>query len=121
LVVPSIWYDFPLIIHEALATKTPVIATNLGGMAEAVAHETNGLLFDRGDVGGLARMVERIVAEPGLLERLQNGIAPVKPIEAEVSELEAIYGSLTAQAARTAGSALPSSHNHSHSPSEASG
>jgi glycosyltransferase involved in cell wall biosynthesis len=34
LVVPSLWYDFPLIIYEAFATNTPVIATNLGGMAK---------------------------------------------------------------------------------------
>jgi glycosyltransferase involved in cell wall biosynthesis len=34
LAVPSLWYDFPLVIYEAFATQTPVIATNLGGMAE---------------------------------------------------------------------------------------
>ena len=97
LVVPSTWYDFPLIIHEAFATKTPVVATDLGGMAESVADGTNGLLFDRGDVAGLARAIERMIAEPGLRERLKNGIAPVKRIEAEVAELEALYEGLTAK------------------------
>ena len=47
LVVPSLWYDFPLIIDEAFATKTPVIATKLGQMAENVIDGSNGLLFER--------------------------------------------------------------------------
>ena len=91
LVVPSLWYDFPLIIHEAFAIETPVIATNLGGMAEAITHELNGLLFRRGDVGDLARQLRRFVDEPGLLEQLRKGIPTVKTITEEVNELEAIY------------------------------
>ena len=95
LVVPSIWYDFPLVIHEAFATGTLVIATNLGGMAEAVTDEGSGLLFERGDVDDLARQLRRLVEEPGLLERLQAGIPRVKTIEEEVTELEALYLDLT--------------------------
>ncbi len=91
LVVPSLWYDFPLIIHEAFATKTPVIATNLGGMAEAVTHEVNGLLFERGNVDDLAKQLQRIVGESGLLARLQAGIPPVKSMGEEIDEMEKIY------------------------------
>lgn len=94
LVVPSLWYDFPLIIHEAFATQTPVIATNLGGMAEAVQHEVNGLLFARGDSDDLFRQMERIVVEPGLIQRLMNGIPKVKSSEEETDELENIYQNL---------------------------
>jgi glycosyltransferase involved in cell wall biosynthesis len=97
LVVPSLWYDFPLVIYEAFATGTPVIATNLGGMAEAVTHEVNGLLFERGDVDDLARQLRRIVEDPGLLERLRAGVPQVKTIEEEVAELEAIYSDLTSR------------------------
>jgi glycosyltransferase involved in cell wall biosynthesis len=96
LVVPSVWYDFPLIIYEAFATKTPVIATDLGGMAEAVRHEVNGLLFKRNNVADLANQLRRIVEEPGLLERFQTGIPAVKTIETEVTELETIYQDLVA-------------------------
>ncbi len=94
LVVPSIWYDFPLVIYEAFATQTPVIATNLGGMAEAVEDEVNGLLFERNDANDLARQLRRIIDEPGLLERLRSGIPEVKRIEQEVEELEQIYTEL---------------------------
>lgn len=94
LVVPSLWYDFPLIIFEAFATNTPVIATNLGGMAEAVTHEVNGLLFERGDVADLARQLARIISEPGLLERLQTNTPTVKTVAEEVSQVEGIYAEL---------------------------
>jgi glycosyltransferase involved in cell wall biosynthesis len=91
LAVPSLWYDFPLIIHEAFSTKTPVIATNLGSMAETVSHDLNGLLFERGDVKDLVDQIRRIADEPGLLQKLQAGIPNVKSIKEDVDELEKIY------------------------------
>lgn len=94
LAVPSLWYDFPLIIYEAFATGTPVIATNLGGMAEAVQPGLNGLLFDRGDSAALAGQLRRLVDEGGLLARLQAAIAPVKTLNDELDELEATYDGL---------------------------
>jgi glycosyltransferase involved in cell wall biosynthesis len=94
LVVPSMWYDFPLIIHEAFATKTPVVATNIGGMAEAVTPGIDGFLFDRGSAHDLAAQLRRIVVEPNLLARLQAGTPRVKRIEEEVEELEKIYREL---------------------------
>ena len=97
LVVPSLWYDFPLIIHEAFATKTPVIATNIGGMAETVLHEVNGLLFERGNVDDLVHQIQRIVTEPGLMPKLKAGIPQVKTVQEDVSELEQIYMELFRQ------------------------
>jgi glycosyltransferase involved in cell wall biosynthesis len=94
LLVPSIWYDFPLIIDEAHATNTPVIATNLGGMAEVVVHEKNGLLFERADVNHLTEQLQRVIVEPGLIGKLQGGISRIKTIQQEVIELFDIYRSL---------------------------
>jgi len=51
LIFPSLWYEgMPMTILEAFSTGTPVIASNLGGMAEIIEHEKNGLLFQPGDV-----------------------------------------------------------------------
>ena len=91
LVVPSLWYDFPLIISEAFLAETPVIASNLGGMAEMVSHNLNGLLFERGNVDDLVYQLRQVINEPGLLQRLKNGIPRVKSIGEEVIELENIY------------------------------
>jgi glycosyltransferase involved in cell wall biosynthesis len=97
LIVPSMWYEnAPLVILEAFATQTPVIATNLGGMAEAVTHGVNGLLFERGDVADLRHQLARILHEPELLAKLRHGIQAVKSVDQEISQLETIYADLIA-------------------------
>jgi glycosyltransferase involved in cell wall biosynthesis len=95
IVVPSVWYEnSPNVILESFAFGTPIIASNLGGMAELVQHGKNGLLFEAGNSFDLARQINRLIAEPTLLPSLQGGISPVKRIEQEVEELEKIYQAL---------------------------
>jgi glycosyltransferase involved in cell wall biosynthesis len=92
LVVPSLWYEnSPNVILEAFAHRTPVIASDLGGMAELVKHSSSGLLFSTGDAEDLARQVRRLIDEPGLKERLSQGIQPVRSTAEEIDELESIY------------------------------
>jgi glycosyltransferase involved in cell wall biosynthesis len=91
-VVPSMWYEnTPLVISEAFSALRPVLATDLGGLSEAVEHGVNGLLFQRGDYDGLAQAIQRLVHEPGLLNRLRAGIGPVRTIEDEVDEIIGFY------------------------------
>ncbi|MFZ6028808.1 MAG: glycosyltransferase family 4 protein [Chloroflexota bacterium] len=97
LVVPSLWYEnSPNVILEAFAHRTPVIAADLGGMAELVQHEQNGLLFAPGDAAGLAHQLQRLCEDPALLARLQSGIEPVKGTHEELDELETIYRQVSA-------------------------
>lgn len=92
LVVPSIWYEnTPLVIYSAQAAGCPVIASNLGGMAEVVEHEKNGLLFEAGDVAGLASTIERLAHDRKLLRQLAENAPKPKPISDYVAELEIIY------------------------------
>jgi glycosyltransferase involved in cell wall biosynthesis len=92
LVVPSIWYEnTPLVIYSAQAAGCPVIASNLGGMAEAVEHEENGLLFPPGDVDGLSKTIARLVADRSLLFRLTSRARKPKSIPLYVAELLTIY------------------------------
>jgi glycosyltransferase involved in cell wall biosynthesis len=96
IVVPSLWYEnSPNVILEAFAHRIPVIASNSGGMAELVEHERNGLLFEMGNPDDLARQINRLIEDPGLLKQLQIGISPVKSVEEEIDELEEIYKDLT--------------------------
>jgi glycosyltransferase involved in cell wall biosynthesis len=95
LVVPSRWYEnAPVVIYEAFAAKTPVVATDLGGMSEVVEHEKNGLLFELDSAEDLARQLRRLYEEQGLLERLRSGIGHVKTVEENLAELEELYASL---------------------------
>ena len=98
IVVPSIWVEnAPLVIHEAQGARVPVITGDVGGMAELVHHEQNGLLFRHRDADDLARQMERFVAEPELAARLgERGYlhdpdGEVPSVAAHVQELEAIY------------------------------
>ncbi|MBX5470770.1 MAG: glycosyltransferase [Thermoleophilaceae bacterium] len=91
-VAPSLWWDCaPLVAHECLAGRVPLVAPRLGGLAEAVRDGVDGLLFDGLDGADLARKLDRLASEPGLLERLQAGIEPPRPFAEYVDELEAYY------------------------------
>jgi glycosyltransferase involved in cell wall biosynthesis len=76
-VVPSVWWEiFGLVISEAWMFKRPVIASNVGGPAERISHEKDGLLFDIADASSLAQTIRRACTEKGLWERLVKGIEP---------------------------------------------
>lgn len=92
LVVPSEWIEnAPFVIREAFAAGLPVIASNLGGMAEMVRHERDGLLFAPGDSAALTSAISRLLDEPELLDRLQQGIRPPMSIEQDAAQTLARY------------------------------
>lgn len=92
LVVPSRWYEnTPLVIQSALASKTPLIVTNLGGMAELVRHGFNGLVFDLNNVKSLQEQMQHLLDEPELLETMKENIAPERTIPQMVDDIEAVY------------------------------
>lgn len=96
LVVPSRWYEnAPVVIYEAFAAETPVVATDLGGMSEVVEHEKNGLLFELDNAGDLAGQLRRLYEEPGLLGRLRANPGAVKTVEENIIELELLYEELS--------------------------
>jgi glycosyltransferase involved in cell wall biosynthesis len=75
-VVPSIWWEaFGLVISEALMFKRPLIVSNIGGPAERVRNEKDGLHFDVGDAGALARALRRACEQDGLWARLAGTMA----------------------------------------------
>jgi len=58
LIFPSIWYEgMPMLIVEAFACGKPVIASNLGSMAELIQDGKTGLLFDPGNATDLAEKI----------------------------------------------------------------
>ncbi len=69
-VFPSLYEPFGIVALEGMATKTPVIVSDTGGLREIVKHEKNGLLVPPGDGKALARQIIRLLKEPGLAKRL---------------------------------------------------
>ncbi len=95
IVVPSLWYEnAPLTIAEAHMARVPVLASDLGGMAEAVSHEEDGLLFEVGKGVDLARQITRLLDEPGLYDELQSGIEVPKTLAQDAMDWERRYRSL---------------------------
>ncbi len=98
IVVPSIWVEnSPLVIHEAQQARVPVIAADIGGMAEHVHHEVNGLLFAPRDPVDLARQMQRFVDDPDLAAKLgkrgyvKSDSGDVPSIEDHVTAVTSFY------------------------------
>lgn len=71
LVMPSIWYEtFGLVLIEAFACGLPVIASRLGAMQELVQEGYNGLLFDPGSDGDLARVIAWAETHPDEMQHM---------------------------------------------------
>ena len=97
LIVPSLWYEnTPTVIYEALASGTPVIATDQGGMREFVQEYRGGWLFPRGDVSALASLIERLSENPEMVRHVAEGIQPVPSFAAHFREIALVYERLLA-------------------------
>jgi glycosyltransferase involved in cell wall biosynthesis len=102
VVVPSMWHEnSPLAIHEAFMAGVSVITSSIGGMAELVTDGVNGLHFQAGDADDLARKLMALIENPDLLAQLSAGVPPIKTIEENVKELEAMYAELMGHADTT--------------------
>ena len=71
VVMPSRWDEpFGLVAVEAALMARPVVASRVGGLAEAVADGETGLLVDKEDPAALARAVAHLLEDPGKAERM---------------------------------------------------
>lgn len=70
-VVPSLYEPFGLVALEAMASGCPCIVADTGGLREVVpAGERVGLRFNGGDPEHLGVMIERLLVDEELRERL---------------------------------------------------
>lgn len=63
-VVPSHYEPFGLVAIEAMASETPVVASDVGGLQFTVAHEKTGLLVPPQDVTAFSTAIDRILSNP---------------------------------------------------------
>jgi len=69
-VVPSRYEPFGMVALEAVAAGTPVVAADVGGLAEVVADGRVGVRFPAGDPVALADAASRLLGDPELGRRL---------------------------------------------------
>jgi glycosyltransferase involved in cell wall biosynthesis len=80
-VFPSLYEPFGIVALEAMATRTPVIVGNVGGLAEIVEHRVNGLKVTPGNVDELAEAIIELLNNAELAHRLQEtGYETVKSV-----------------------------------------
>jgi glycosyltransferase involved in cell wall biosynthesis len=83
---------------EAMAAARPVIASRVGGLAEAVVEEETGWLVDPGDAPGLAAALEEAVRDRPKRERLgeagRRRVASRFSMERMAAENEKLYRTL---------------------------
>ncbi len=95
LVVPSLWFEnSPLSIQEAIACRTPLLVSDLGGMAELVVPGENGLRFPPGDVDALARILTDVLERRAGLEQLYAGTPELQTFDEHVDAVLARYAVL---------------------------
>ena len=66
----STYEGLPHTILEAMATETPVIASDVGGNVEVIEHERTGLLVHPEDVDELAGAVSHLLINPSIGSKL---------------------------------------------------
>lgn len=69
-VLVSNWEGFPITILEGMRAGLPVIASDVGGVREAVVDGATGFLVPRGDVDTLAAKLKNLISDPQLRRRM---------------------------------------------------
>lgn len=81
--MPSYHEAFGLSAAEAMSCGRPLVASNVGGLAEIIQDEKNGILVPPNDSRALASQICRLINSPELMERL--GANAKKRIEEDFS------------------------------------
>lgn len=102
-VVPSHYEPFGLVAIEAMACRTPVVASDVGGLKFTVVPEVNGLLVPPQDETAFAKAIDRILSDPTLRDNLgqtaRQRVETVLSWDSVASGLSCLYNKLLSQSA----------------------
>jgi glycosyltransferase involved in cell wall biosynthesis len=97
-VLPTLAENLPNAVLESMASGTPVVAFDVGGVPDAVRHEETGLLAPVGDGEGLAAAIRRLLTDDDLRTRLGSTAREVTereyPAELEARRFADLYAEL---------------------------
>lgn len=68
--MPSNWEGLPMAILEAMFGSCPIVASDVGGISEAVTPGEDGYLVASGDHRGLAAALRPLIEDPDLRDRM---------------------------------------------------
>ena len=90
--LPTNWEGFPLSILEAMRAGLPVVASDVGGVSEAVVDGETGFHVPRGDVAAFRERLDWLLRRPSI--RQQMGSAGRRRYEAEFTLDAMTHGTL---------------------------
>lgn len=94
--LPTLWYEAsPLTIQEAFAVRLPIVGSRIGALPEKIRDGGDGLLFPPGDAGALRAILQRLAANPAELDALRAQIQPVRTIQEQLQDIDALYEQAT--------------------------
>jgi len=95
VILPSRWEGLPLVLLEAMARGRPIVATAVGGVADALEDGVSGTLVPPNDIGALAAALEHLHRRADRAWRLGQVAAEVArdrfSWHAVVDEFESVY------------------------------
>jgi len=78
-------------VLEAFAAGVPVLGSRLGGIAELVREDVDGILVEPASVAGWTAALRTLATEPDRLARLRTGIRPPRTMTTAAAEMAALY------------------------------
>lgn len=95
VLLPSRWEGLPLVLLEAMARARPIVASAVGGVADALEDGVSGTLVPPGDASALAQALEQLHRRADKAQRMAR-VAAQRVRErytwpAVVDEFEAVY------------------------------
>ena len=91
LLMPSMHEGLPYTLLEAMGLDTPIIASNVGGLAEVLQDGVTALLVPPRDVAALAQAIARLHADAGLRQRLGENASHLQQTKYSLSAMVGKY------------------------------
>ena len=104
LLMPSLHEGLPYTLLEAMALKTPIIASRIGGLAEVLEDGKTGLLSTQGDPESLALAIVKLHSDSEYRQRLCDNAHLLQrtdySIDGMMSRYEAVYNQVSSNTNR---------------------
>jgi glycosyltransferase involved in cell wall biosynthesis len=98
--LPSTWHEnLPLILLDALQSRTPVLASDIAGVCDVILEGENGWLFPPGEVAALGTLLADLADNPEQIDRRAKS-TPLVDIDDYARELTESIGARMNEKAR---------------------
>nr|MQY69267.1 glycosyltransferase [Bacillota bacterium] len=94
-VLPSLWEGLPIVLLEAMASKKPIVATDVIGNKEVVVDGKTAFLVPPKNPGRLAEKIISLIKNKPLREKFgesgRRRVEETYPLDRMVKETEEVY------------------------------